>query len=73
MQVTRNVAIKYGLGLGLAASAASSFAAGIDLTPLTSAIDLTTVVAAIMAVAALKFAPQLTKFAVNSISKMFPK
>lgn len=60
---------------GLLGASASSFAVAVppDLTALTGAIDLTTVAAAITAVAVLKFLPQITKYAVGAISRMFPK
>lgn len=44
-----------------------------DLSTLTGAIDLSTVAAAITAVAVIKFLPQITKYAVNAVSRMFPK
>jgi hypothetical protein len=60
---------------GLLGASASAFAVATppDLSGLTGAIDLTTVVAAIVAVAVFKFAPQITKYAVAAISRMFPK
>lgn len=51
----------------------AAFAVGPDLTDLTSAVDLTTVIAAIMLVGGLKFAPQIAKYAVSTLSRMFPK
>lgn len=53
--------------------AAPAFAAGPDLTTLTGAVDLTTVGAGILAVAALMMAPRVIKYAAQSIMKMFPK
>lgn len=60
---------------GLLGSASSAFAVATppDLSGLTGAIDLSTVVAAIVAVAVLKFAPQITKYAIGAVSRMFPK
>lgn len=66
---------KIAVAAGLAGSSVLSFAVATppDLSGLTGAIDLSTVVAAIVAVAVFKFAPQITKYAVGAIAKMFPK
>lgn len=71
MYVTRKMAIA--LGLGGSSVLSHALAVPPDLSGLTGAIDLTTVVAAIVAVAVFKFAPQITKYAVAAISRMFPK
>lgn len=43
-----------------------------DLSALTDAISLGTVVAGIIAVGALKMAPKLARYAVTAIGRMFP-
>lgn len=58
---------------GLTAFAASVNAAPVDLTALTDAVDLSTVIAGVVAVGALLMAPSVAKYAVNSIRKMFPR
>ncbi|MRR17870.1 MAG: hypothetical protein EG826_15590 [Deltaproteobacteria bacterium] len=58
---------------GAAAAAGSTFAAGVDLSPLTGAVDLSTVIAGVVAVGALLLSPQIAKYAVSSIRRMFPR
>lgn len=54
-------------------AAVPAFAAGVDLTSLTAAVDLSTVIPAVVAVGALLMAPAVAKYAVSSIRRMFPK
>ncbi len=49
------------------------FAAPVDLSTLTAAVDLTTVISGVVAVGALLMAPSVAKYAVGSIRRMFPK
>lgn len=63
---------KYGVGAVIASGATGAFAAGVDLTSLTSAVDLSTVVPAIIAVGAILMAPKVAKYAVNVVQRMFP-
>jgi len=49
------------------------FAAPPDLSTLTAAVDLTTVGAAILAIGALLMAPQIIKYAVSAVRRMFPR
>jgi len=58
---------------GAALATVSSFAAGVDLSSLTGAIDLSTVVTGIVAVGALLMAPQIAKYAVSAIRRMLPR
>ena len=44
-----------------------------DVNGLVGAIDLGTVVGAIVAVAVLKWGPQLVRYAVRVVSRMFPE
>jgi len=52
---------------GVAASAVPSFAVGTDFTSLTSAIDLSTVATAILAVAALMVVPNVAKWGARKV------
>lgn len=52
---------------------APAFAVGVDLTSLTAAVDLSTVIPAVVAVGALLMAPAVAKYAVASIRRMFPR
>lgn len=52
--------------------AGQSFAAGVDLTSLTSAVDLSTVIPALLAVGAILMGPRIAKFAISSVQRMFP-
>lgn len=74
MKANRNVCRKYGpvlAGVGLVA--AQSQAAGVDLSALTAGVDLSTVGPAIIAVAVIKLGPQIIKFAVNAVTRLFPR
>lgn len=51
----------------------SAFAAPVDLTALTSQVDLTTVSAGILSIGGLMIVVGITIFGVRKISKMFPK
>ena len=57
----------------LALAGVPAFATGVDLTSLTAAVDLSTVIPAILAVGALLMAPAVAKYAVSSIRRMFPR
>lgn len=59
--------------LALLGFAGSSYAAAtpIDMSPLTGAIDLSTVIAGILAVGALALGPDLAKYAFGKIKAMF--
>lgn len=61
------VAFVASLGFG-----SMAFALPVDLTALTDAVDLTTVIAALLAVGALLMAPAVAKYAVSAVRRMFP-
>lgn len=58
---------------GLAAVSAQSFAVGVDLTALTAAVDLSTVIPAMILVGSLLMAPAIAKYAIRAVQKFFPK
>lgn len=66
---------RFAAGAGAAGVSSLSFAVAVppDLSALTGAVDLSTVAAAIVAIAVLKFLPQITKYAVLAVQRMFPK
>lgn len=49
----RNIAARFGFGASLSALAINSYAVGLDLTTLTTAVDFSSVITAILAVAAI--------------------
>ena len=53
-------------------SSAGAFAAPIDLSTLTAAVDLTTVTIAIIAIGALQMVPGVARYATRVIKKFFP-
>lgn len=57
----------------LAAAGVPAFAAGVDLSTLTAAVDLSTVTPAIIAVGVLLLGPQIAKYAVAAVRRMFPR
>lgn len=59
--------------LAMFANFAHAVAVPPDLSTLTGAIDLSTVVTALLAVAVLLMSPQITKYAISAIRRMFPK
>lgn len=63
------------VALAFAFGSTSAFAVvvPVDLTSLTAQVDLSTVLAAILAVGALLMAPQIAKYAISAIRRMFPK
>jgi len=73
--MTRNQKLKYGSGIVALVAGGQAFAVAVppDLSTLTGAIDLSTVVTAIIAVAVLLMAPQITKYAISAVRRMFPK
>lgn len=71
--MTRNQKLKYASGGAVAVLSTAANAVPVDLTALTSAIDLSTVTAGILAVAVIMFAPQIAKYAQATIRRMFPK
>lgn len=72
-KIGRTVVSVAPVATGLSLIAGSAFAVGPDLTELTGAVDLSTVLAAIMLIGGLKFAPQIGKYAVITLQRMFPK
>jgi ABC-type methionine transport system permease subunit len=60
-----------GLGLGVLSGVASAAAETIDYTAVTGAIATGGLVAAIMAVGLIKFAPQITKWGLAKLTSMF--
>jgi len=73
MSGNKRFALKVASGAGGLVVAGSAFAVGPDLSTLTGAVDVGTVVTAILAVAVILLMPQITKYAVSSIRRMFPK
>lgn len=58
---------------GLALATGNAMAVGVDLSALTAAVDLSTVGTAILAVGAILMLPRITKYAVTTVLKFFPK
>lgn len=72
MQKFKNVFAASGIaGLGLVSSGAQ--AAGVDLSTLTAAVDVSTVVPAILAVAAILIGVGVAIYAVRKVRGMLPK
>lgn len=55
----------------VAAAPLSSFAAGLDFSGVTAAVDISTVAAAIIAMAAIKILPNVAKWAGNKLANFF--
>lgn len=68
---TRNVRNTALVAGGMALTAAGASHAALDFTAVTGAIDVTAVVAALTAIAALKIAPGFTKWAYNKVIGWF--
>lgn len=58
-------------GAVVAVAPLTSFAAGIDYSPITSAIDVSTVAVAIVAMAALKAGPNVARWASSKLANFF--
>jgi len=72
MKAFRNLtAFLVGLGLSLLTGAAFAAPETIDYSAVTGAIATGGLVAAIMAVGLIKFAPQITKWGLNKLTSMF--
>lgn len=56
---------------GLVGVSSMTFATGLDFTAVTAVVDVTTILAAISALAALKFAPGVAKWAYNKVISWF--
>jgi hypothetical protein len=57
--------------VAVAAVSGSAFAAGPDMTALTSAVDASTIVVAIGAVAAIKILPGVARWGYNQVMRLF--
>lgn len=71
MQYLRNFGRKAAAAAGLTAAAASSQAAGLDFSPITSAVDVGTIAVAVIALAAIKIGPNVAKWAGNKLANFF--
>lgn len=60
-----------GIAVVLTGLAAPSFAAGLDFSAITSAVDATTIVAAIAAIAAIKVLPGVAKWGFGKVIGWF--
>lgn len=70
--MTRNQVLRYTASVATVFAAASGAnATGLDLSPITSAVDVGTIAVAIIALAAIKIGPNVAKWAGNKMAGFF--